>query len=629
VLNRRLFALFAIICTLSLLVIGAPASRAQYAQGLPPGILSVEVDNQPIDAATVPLTNKATPQISGRVEAGLTALDLAVANGGVIRFSADVDEKGRFKADVTQSLSDGQYTLYINDALIGAFTVQGAAPSAARATGRLLDIARVVPYPSDFGDAIAGLGFLDGRFYTLEEEATRTSAASGDTSANGVRETQRSLAEAGWLQRYESRLAAPSADNPNAFALQFSSFVVEYASAADAKSAYATLTGDESGIEAQVIGDESVLTQLTGTTPDTGVQYQAARLVYRVGPLLGMIVYADLLNQQPDLGLLQTVAQAVAARASAVASGQVVPLGSMTLRLDPGAATDRINHRDLYDVQDGMLTAIYNADDAANTNRLELFTGTTDAFSATTSGTFAARNRNDQAEAPTAAPPPTSVIGIEGEQPAAQPATPAPAAGEEAAATAQLFMTSALYAFPGETEADTWLSNQRDNLRSGAASGATFSEVGDAPTLGDDSATFSVRQPIGAGEQTAGGFRIYARVGAIVAALEVGSIPDMPLAGADELMQQQIDCIEQNGCRDLAQVPNVLFGGRAQQSVTEQTPSAEAPAAAATPPPAIIVEGDESGANAAETPKAPKEPKATKVPKERKKDRGQQGEAQG
>jgi hypothetical protein len=628
VLNRRLLALFAILGALSLLVLTSPAARAQYAQGLPPGIVSVEVDGQPLDAATVPVTDKATPEISGRVDAGLTTLDLAVANGDVIRFSADVDQKGRFKADVPQALSDGQYTLYINDALIGAFAVQGAAPSTERATGRLLDIARVVPYPSDFGDAIPGLGFLDGRFYTLEEEATRTAAANGDTSANGVRETQRSLAEAGWLQRYESRLAAPSPDNPNTFALQFSSFVVEYASAADAKSAYASLIGDETGIESQVIGDESVLSQLTGTTPDTGVQYQAARLIYRAGPLLGMIVYADLLNQQPDLTLLQTVAQTVAGRASLVVSGQVLPLGSMTMRLDPGAATGRINHRDLYDVHDGMLTALYNADDATSSSRLELFTGTTDAFSATTSGTFAARNRNGQAEEP--ASPPTSVIGIEGEQAAPQqPATPAPEAAGGEAASAQLFMTSALYAFPSDAEADAWLSSQRDRLGSGAAGGATFTEVADAPALGDASATFATRRPIGAGEQTAGGFRIYARVGAIVAALEVGSVPDMPLAGADELMQQQIDCIKQDGCRDLAQVPNSLFGGRAQQSSAAQTPPAGAPAAASTPSPAIIVEGDQSGANGGEVPKATKEPKATKVPKERKKDRNQEGEGQG
>ena len=66
---------------------------------------------------------------------------------------------------------------------------------------------------------------------------------------------------------------------------------------------------------------------MSGVTPD-GSEYKAARLVFRVGPMLGMIVYADLLNTEPDLALLETVAQSVAERASVVADRQTVPLGA-------------------------------------------------------------------------------------------------------------------------------------------------------------------------------------------------------------------------------------------------------------------------------------------------------------
>ena len=152
-----------------------------------------------------------------------------------------------------------------------------------------------------------------------------------------MRETQRRLAEAGWLQRYENRLAAPSADNPDVFDIQISSFVVEYASGADARSAFVTLVGDEPTVDAPTVGDESAVTLLAGTTPDTGSEYQAARLVFRLGPMLGMIVYADLRNETPDLAVLDTVAQGVAGRGTVVADRQSVPLGAMTVRLTTGA----------------------------------------------------------------------------------------------------------------------------------------------------------------------------------------------------------------------------------------------------------------------------------------------------
>ena len=299
-LIHRLTALVAVAIWVFALL---PASvQGQYAEGLPPGILSVEVDGQPIDAVTIPVTSNPTPEISGRVELGVPAIELAVANGEVIRFPAELDDRGRFRVPVPQPLADGQYALYINDMLIGVFTVQSGAEDEQRAPGPLLDIARVVPYPADFGDLVPGIGFLDGRFYTLEEEAART-AATADGEAGDVRETQRRLAEAGWLQRYENRLAAPNADNPEVFDIQISSFVVEYASGADARAAFVTLVGDEPTVDAPTVGDESAVTLLTGTTPDTGSEYQAARLVFRVGPMLGMIVYADLTNEAPDLAL--------------------------------------------------------------------------------------------------------------------------------------------------------------------------------------------------------------------------------------------------------------------------------------------------------------------------------------
>jgi hypothetical protein len=460
----------------------------------------------------------------------------------------------------------------------------------------LLDIARVVPYPADFADRVHGIGYLDGRFVTLDEDARAAAAAAsrataGEDSSATMPGVNRGLAEASWLQRYESRLAAPSADDPNRFSLEFSSSVVEYASPDDARSAFVSLVGNDRGFEPQLVGDESALTRFTGVTPDTGVVFQAAQLVFRVGPLLGMIVYADLLDHEPDLALLDSVAQHVAERAAVVLERESVPLGSMGLRLDSSSASDALVRHDLYDVRVGTLTALYGEDDPERLRRVELFTGTTDAYSSSTSGAFALAEPGRQAQGTerseqvaTAAPTPTSVIRIEGESAAPTAvSTPEPSVTADTEPdTTQVFATTSLFAFPGDTEADTWFETQRDGLLTSATTGAgPFMEVPDAPSLGDAAATFATRRSVGAGEQAVGGFRMYSRVGAIVAVLDIETSVGVPLEGAERLMRFQVDCIERQGCAGLASVPQNLFGDEddlvlprsARPSTQELTPS--------------------------------------------------------
>jgi hypothetical protein len=581
-LSARLTALAAVLIWISTLV--PQTIIAQDAEGLPPGIRSVEVDGQPIDATTTPVTNNPTPEIGGRADLEVPAVELIIGDDGAIRVTAELDDRGRFRATVPEALGNGQYSLSINDLAIGSFIVDSAAQvaedtSQPRDREPFLDIARVVPYPADFGDFAPGIGFLDGQYFTLQEEAARTAAADGEATAQDTREAQRSLGEAGWLQRYENRLAVPSTDNPETFDVQVSSFVVEYATGDHANAAFVELTGADSGVEFPVVGDESALTRLSGVTPDTGSEYQAARLIFRVGPMLGMIVYADLLNQEPDLALLQTVAQTVAGRAAVVADRETVPLGSMALRLDPSTAVDALVRRDIYDVRAGTLTALYAEDDATREGRIELLTGTTDAFSSTTNGTFAtgSANRSDRAPraTPRAEPAPTSVIEIEGEPAESvivatpQAITPASDGEADEQESVQVFATSALYAFPGESEASAWLTGNQERLAAGAASGnGTLIEVPDGPTLGDESVTFQTRRTVGAGEQTANGFRIYSRVGAIIAALEVSSTGDLPLDDMAKLMALQVDCIEAGGCRGLAS----LSGRLVEFEVVETAP---------------------------------------------------------
>jgi hypothetical protein len=632
--NRRVAALIVVLTWVLTLV--APGASAQYTEGLPPGVVSVEIDGQPIDSVTIPSTDSSTPEVSGRVDLGVASVDLAVANGEIIRFPAEVDDRGRFRLVVPQPLGDGQYTLYINDLLIGAFVVDGAAAPDEREPGQLLDIARVVPYPADFQDQIPGLGFLDGRFYTIEEEAIRTAAAGGGQEGADARETQRLLVEAGWLQRYENRLAAPNAENPQTFDLQVSSFVVEYASGADARTAYVALAGDEPGIDATTIGNESTLTLLAGVTPDTGVSYQAARLVYRVGPMLGVIIIADLRNQQPDIALLDVVAQSVAARGTVIADRQTIPLGNMTLRLDPADADGALVRRDIYDVRGSQLTALYDESDETRASRVELFSGTTDVFSSTVSGTFIdGGQERDEEGVPTADPDPTapaaptSVIQIEGE-PSAASAEPTVAANEEAPepapapeterASAQILMVSSLFEFPGEGEAGAWFAAQRDRLAAEPAEAlGTYTILEDGPAFGDESATFAAERPSESDDETASGFRIYTRVGQIVTVLEVASVPGFPMRAAAILMEQQVACVEEQRCSGPARLPGGVFVGQTERSEEESAQvHDDAPEAEPTAESVIIIEGEPGNSGDAEEPRAPREPRPDR---ERRRDR--------
>ena len=126
-LSARLSALAAVLIWISTLV--PQTIFAQDGEGLPAGIRSVEVDGQSIDAATIPVTNNPTPEITGRVDLEVPAIELIIGDDGAIRVPAELDDRGRFRTAVPQALDDGQYSLSINDLPIGSFTVDSASIS--------------------------------------------------------------------------------------------------------------------------------------------------------------------------------------------------------------------------------------------------------------------------------------------------------------------------------------------------------------------------------------------------------------------------------------------------------------------------------------------------------------------
>ncbi|HEU5430501.1 MAG TPA: hypothetical protein VFU81_02495, partial [Thermomicrobiales bacterium] len=330
----------ALLVTCLALSLVAPAARAQYETGLPAGLTQMTIDGQPIDATTSPTVTSATPTFAGRISTGAATVDLAVAanQGEPIRFTLDADAKGRFKGPPPGPLADGDWTLYVSDAMVGGFTVAsgGAAgtPSPRGGGNDMLDIAQALPLPFDFGDAIPGLGFVDGRFFTIDEEAQRTAAAAGDTSKNAVNQTLQGLQSAGWQQRYDNRLAVPKADDPTLFDVQVSSFVIQYDSANSADRAFRSVTENAESVDSPTIGDASQLTSIKGTAQNTGAPYRGLRLTFRQDRLLVMIVLANLTNQEPDQAVLEAAAQAAQARAAAIVDAKSPGLGALTQRLD-------------------------------------------------------------------------------------------------------------------------------------------------------------------------------------------------------------------------------------------------------------------------------------------------------
>jgi hypothetical protein len=533
-------------------LVGSPAARAvQYAEGLPAGVVAAEVDGQPIDASNVPETDEPSPQVTGRINNGLASVDVAIADGEVVRFALEVDERGRFRGAPPTPLEPGEYTLYFFDALVGSFVVTEAAAGEQRAGARGagtagapgVDIARVVPFPFDFGEAIPDLGLLDGRYFTLNDEALRSATAAGDASAESIDETRRTLRESGWQGRYESRLAVPLPDDPSRFSVQVSSFAILYDEAESAEAAFAASTGSGEAVSSATVGDESELIALAGTTPDTGAPYQALRLIYRLDRILGMVILADLAGGEVEQSLLESVAQAVVTRGATVLSDEAVALSPRALRLDLADATG-VSIEEAYEVVDGALIGLYDEDDALRQGREATYSGTSDAYASMV--TAVARGGEDGG------------IG-----------TP------EAAATSTVAYGTTLLSFLSPEDANLWLGDLPDRLTEDPLRGyLSFSAVDDAPVFGEGSATYAFQRQVG--DDVAVGFRVYVRVGAEVAAVEFASVEETTLEEIGGVITAQIACLEIAACPSDAPIP----GARQGRTPDERVATAEGEPAA-------------------------------------------------
>lgn len=422
-----------------------------------------------------------------------------------------------------------------------------------------LDIARAVPYPVDFAELAIPLGFLDGRFVSGEDQARR--AIDGDADNASLRSVQRQLLRVGWLRRYESRLAAPIAGDPEQFGAQVSSFVVEYASPQDAANAFAALAQQDSAATNTLVGDESLTLEFAGTTPDTSTEYQAVKLVFRVGQLLCSMTFADLTGKPPSVDAVISAGRLVSDRARIVLDQGTVPLGSMLLQF-----SERGNARnDVYATRAGVQTILLSEETLEN---FALPQSAGDAF--ISQHVSVITNPDPILITPNEA---RSVIEIEG----AANSTPRPVDEPSSAPSPEVSLFTALYSFNADSEALNWLTNASTETANGR--GATLAPI-ESPLLGIESAAFQLESTY-----PSAGFVLFARFGTIGIIQELRSSTGVSLEGAANVMRQQLACVAQFGCSGVAELPKSVFGGRDVPLEVNLSPEARQESAA---PPASV-----------------------------------------
>jgi hypothetical protein len=516
-------------------------AAAQYQDVLlPQGVLQVTVEDQPINAVTSPVINVVNPRIAGSLATGGITIELAVADasGAVIRFPTEVNARGVFRQRPPEPLQPGgQYTLYINDAMVGQFTISPDATGGGSGTTNL-ELARLVAFPQDTGGAIPGLGLVPelSQYQSLAEVA-RIIAQSSENNTQEARQQARSdLTAAGFVQRYQSSLAVPSADDPTVFEIQIVTVVSEYASAEAAEAGFAASIASSEAIESTPIGDESHVSSLSAVATQTGTEYQAVQLIFRQDRLLFVINFADLLNRPPDQAVLEAMGQAILERTAPVLAGEAPALTQKGQQMST-TGVPRSSIEQYYEAINGAIVPLFGETEQSFSARGNAYSGGTDVGV-------------------------TSVIS----RGAGENQEPVP----DQATTAPFTYTTSLVNFPSAEDATAWMNGLAERLAADPLpTYLSMSQVADAPTYGEASATYRFTQQLEG--QTASGFRTYVQVGAEVAIVELAAVPEAPMAVLEPLIQGQVQCLTEGNCAAVADPPTGLPAAGA-------APSADAPA---------------------------------------------------
>lgn len=539
-------------------MLAAPAAAQYQDVLLPQGVLQVTVEDQPINAVTSPVVAVSNPRIAGSLGTGSINIEIAIADAGgaVVRFPAEVNPRGVFRQRPPEPLAaGGQYTLYINDAMVGTFSISPEATGGSESAAGL-ELARLSAFPQDAAGAIPGLGLVPelSQYQSVAEVARIVAQASGNNTQEVRQQARADLTAAGFVQRYQGSMAVPSAADPAVFDIQIVSVVNEYTTAEGAAAGYAAVTANSEPVTSNQIGEESVITSQSAVATQTQAEYQSLQLIFRQDRLLFLITYADLLNRPPDQAVLEALGQASLQRAAPVLAGEAPALTQksqqMTLSDVPRGSVEQY-----YDAVDGVIVPLFGETEQGLAARETAYAGATDV----SVSNFVSRGSggNQTPAADKVAGPPFSY-------------------------------TTSIANFPTAEDATAWLAGLNDRLAADPLPGyLSFAAVPDAPTYGEASATYQFTEQLEG--QTAAGYRVYAQVGAEVAIVELAAVPEAPLASLEPLVAAQVECLTAGACAAVADPPTGLpAAGEAPAAGAEapaaETPAADAPAAAATEP---------------------------------------------
>lgn len=536
-------------------MLAAPAAAQYQDVLLPQGVLQVTVEDQPINAVTSPVVPVVNPRIAGSLGTGSINIEIAIADasGAVSRFPAEVNPRGVFRQRAPEALqAGGQYTLYINDAMVGQFSISPDATGGGDGAAGL-ELARLGAFPQDAGGAIAGLGLVPelSQYQSVAEVARIVAQASGNNTQEVRQQARADLTAAGFVQRYQSSLAVPSAADPAVFDVQIVSVVNEYTTADGAADGYAASTATGEAVTSNPIGEESVITSQSAVATQTQAEYQSLQLIFRQDRLLFVINYADLLNRPPDQAVLEALGQASLQRAAPVLAGEAPALTQKSQQMSL-TSVPRGSVEQYYDAIDGVIVPLFGETEQSFAARGTAYAGATDV----SVSNFISR-------------------GSGGNQTPTADEVPGP----------PFSYTASLANFPTAEDATTWLGGLNDRLAADPLPGyLSFAAVADAPTYGEASATYQFTEQLEG--QTAAGYRVYAQVGAEIAIVELAAVPEAPLAALEPLVAAQVECLTAGACAAVADPPTGLPAASAAPAADAAAPAAETPAAAAPTEPA-------------------------------------------
>ncbi|MEA2525025.1 MAG: hypothetical protein QOF73_2252 [Thermomicrobiales bacterium] len=399
---------------------------------------------------------------------------------------------------------------------------QEATPVAEGTATGTADLASMALSPADL--PWPGFGLSIGETWTAERVAEAHAQATGEDPAAFVA----ALESAGFVREYRLRLALPALVDPTQFEITVDSYIHEFATAEGAAAGFALLEDETKMADAQdvsgprKIGDQSEVTRFTGISSDTQVPLEGIDVSFRRGNFYGGVILNDFdWNGVPELADSPVAAPAVAAGASptvaAVPSPAVDDVETLAEALlarmedvlangGPGLSTDVLRFEgpdvasqyDDYDRLDGVTRPLFGESQEDFANRGASYGDATDVY---------------------------DLELILAENP---------------------YYVGRLFGFPSVAAAEEWMTGVPSQMEGLSASYVDVTPLPEELDLGDASAAYSFG--FRADEAlTTRGYRIYVRVGTVVALLQLDAAPGVSLETMRELASAQVACLQSDG----------------------------------------------------------------------------------